>query len=146
MLLYVHRNHQAYLGRGVQDGYLDFHTAPEFCPSCLFVRFNAALRPQKSSGLSGTGSPGRLPRLTQLLSSALPICSFQCCFTSLETIRLSRDGESRTATSTLSHSFLSSALPVRLFLCFNVALRPQKPSGLIGTGSPGRPPRLSHSS
>ena len=27
----------------------------------------------------------------------------------------------------------------------NVALRPQKPYGLLGTGSPGRPPRLSHS-
>ena len=29
---------------------------------------------------------------------------------------------------------------------FNVALRPQKPSGLLGTGSQGRPPRPSHSS
>ena len=29
---------------------------------------------------------------------------------------------------------------------FRVALRLQKPSGLLGTGSPGRPPRLSHSS
>ena len=28
----------------------------------------------------------------------------------------------------------------------NVALRPQRPRGLLGTGSPGRPPRLSHSS
>ena len=28
---------------------------------------------------------------------------------------------------------------------FSLALRPQKPSGLLGTGSPGRPPRLSHS-
>ena len=28
----------------------------------------------------------------------------------------------------------------------NVALRPQRPQGLIGTGSPGRPPQLSHSS
>ena len=27
-----------------------------------------------------------------------------------------------------------------------LALRPQKPWGLLGTGSPGRPPRLSHSS
>ena len=30
--------------------------------------------------------------------------------------------------------------------CFSVALHPQKPSGLLGTGSPGLPPRLSHSS
>ena len=29
---------------------------------------------------------------------------------------------------------------------FSVALRPQKQSGLLGTGSPGRPPRLSYSS
>ena len=29
---------------------------------------------------------------------------------------------------------------------FNVALRPQRPLGLLGTGSPGRPPRLSHNS
>ena len=29
---------------------------------------------------------------------------------------------------------------------FNVALRPQRPYGLLGAGSPGRPPRLSHSS
>ena len=27
--------------------------------------------------------------------------------------------------------------------CFSVALRPQKPSGLLGTRSPGRSPRLS---
>ena len=31
VLLYVHKNHQAYLGRGDQDGHLDFHTAPELC-------------------------------------------------------------------------------------------------------------------
>ena len=29
---------------------------------------------------------------------------------------------------------------------FSVALRPQRPSGLLGPGSPGRLPRLSHSS
>ena len=29
---------------------------------------------------------------------------------------------------------------------FSVALHPQRPSGLLGTGSPGRPLRLSHSS
>ena len=30
--------------------------------------------------------------------------------------------------------------------CVSVALRPQKPSGFLETGSQGRPPRLSHSS
>ena len=29
---------------------------------------------------------------------------------------------------------------------FSVVLRPQRPYGLLGTGSPGRPPRLPHSS
>ena len=29
---------------------------------------------------------------------------------------------------------------------FNIALRPQRPYGLLGTGNPGRPPRLSLSS
>ena len=29
---------------------------------------------------------------------------------------------------------------------FSVVIRPQKPYGVLGTGSPGRPPRLSHSS
>ena len=29
---------------------------------------------------------------------------------------------------------------------FNVALRPQRPYGRLGKGSPGRPPRLLHSS
>ena len=33
MLLYVHRDHKDYLGLGAQDGYFDFHTAPELCPS-----------------------------------------------------------------------------------------------------------------
>ena len=32
------------------------------------------------------------------------------------------------------------------FVWFSVALRPHKPQGLLGTGSPGGPPRLSHSS
>ena len=33
-----------------------------------------------------------------------------------------------------------------MFFCFSVASPPQNPSGLLGTGSRGRPPRLSHSS
>ena len=38
---------------------------------------------------------------------------------------------------------------VKEFKCvqwFSVALRPQRPYRLLGTGSPGRPPRLPHSS
>ena len=29
MLLYVHRDHKDFWGRGAQDGHLDFHTVPE---------------------------------------------------------------------------------------------------------------------
>ena len=29
MLLYAHRDHKDYYGRGAQDNHLDFHTAPE---------------------------------------------------------------------------------------------------------------------
>ena len=60
----------------------------------------------------------------------------QCCFTYTETIRTVRDGEPRTSTSTFTQ-LLSSDSPFK----FTVASRPQKPFGLLGTGSPGRPPR-----
>ena len=36
--------------------------------------------------------------------------------------------------------------PRRCSVKFNVALGPQRPQGLLWTGSPGRPPRLSHGS
>ena len=38
------------------------------------------------------------------------------------------------------------AAAVLRVLSFIVALRPQRPHGLLETGSPGRPPRFSHSS
>ena len=53
-------------------------------------------------------------------------------------------GEVRTTTSTLTQ-LLSSDFCQRIFFYYGV-LRPQRPYGLLGTGSPGRPPRLSHSS
>ena len=62
------------------------------------------------------------------------VYQFQCCFTSTETVRLIRDGESRTATSTFTQ------------IWFNVALHPHKSSGLPGTESQGRPPPVSHRS
>ena len=62
---------------------------------------------------------------------------FSCWITSTETIRLIRDGEPRTSTSTFTQL---------LSFFFHGALGPQKPSGLLGTESPGRPPRLLHSS
>ena len=57
---------------------------------------------------------------------------FKCCFTSTETIRLIRDG-SPGRPPRLSHS--SWALTLQRSGQFNVALRPQKPLGLLGTGS-----------
>ena len=97
---YVHRNHEAYRGRGAQGGHLDFHTASE------------------------------------LWALPLPF------FTSTETIRHLRDEEPWTATSTFTQ-FLSSEY--RVFK-FSVALRAQRPYGLLGTRNPGLPPRLLHSS
>ena len=42
VLLYVHRNHEAYRRRGAHDGHLDFHTAPQLCTTpvevLLYVR------------------------------------------------------------------------------------------------------------
>ena len=43
MLLYGHRDHKDYYGRGAQGGHLDIHTAPEFCD----FKFNIALRSQR---------------------------------------------------------------------------------------------------
>ena len=39
---YVHKDHKDYYGRGAQDVYLHFHTAPE-----LWFKFNVALHPQR---------------------------------------------------------------------------------------------------
>ena len=39
MLLYDHRDCTDYLGRGAQDGHLDFHTAPELCTLLRFFKF-----------------------------------------------------------------------------------------------------------
>ena len=40
MLLYVHRNRKAHLGRKAQDGHLDFHTAPELCVAAAKIKHN----------------------------------------------------------------------------------------------------------
>ena len=55
----------------------------------------------------------------------------QDCFTSTETVRLIRDKVPRTATSTFTQ--LLSFAPRYSSSKVNVALRPQKPSGLLGT-------------
>ena len=58
--------------------------------------------------------------------------------------RFRRHGRQWTLSRWRPHA--SSIRTKHVDFCFSVALRPQKPSGLSGTGEPGRPPRLSHSS
>ena len=59
------------------------------------------LCPQRLYGLLGAGSPGRPPRLSHSSWTMSMSSSFQCCFTSTETVRTVRDVEPRTATSSL---------------------------------------------
>ena len=54
MLLYVHGKRTDYLGRGVQDGHLDFHTSPEFK-----FEFNVALRPETIRLIRGRENGGK---------------------------------------------------------------------------------------
>ena len=142
--------------------------------SVLCLQFSVALRPQRPYGLLGTGAQD--VHLDFHTPSVLcSVSAVQCCFTSTETVRTVRDGEPGTSTSTFTHLLYSV-----LCLQFSVALRPQRPYGLLGTGaqdvhldfhtpsvlcsvsavqccftstetvrtirdgSPGRPPRLSH--
>ena len=66
----------------------------------------------------------------------------QCCLTSTETVWTVRDGEPRTSTSTSTQLLSSKAYWMSSSSL--LLLRPQRPYGLLGTGSRGRPPRLSH--
>ena len=70
-------------------------------------------------------------------------CWVQCRFTSTESVRTVRDGEPRISTLTFITQLMSCDLSLSLS---SVALRPQRPYGLLRTGNPGRPPPLSHSS
>ena len=54
MLLYVHGKRTDYLGRGAQDGHLDFHTSPE-----LKFEFNVALRPETIRLIRGGENGGK---------------------------------------------------------------------------------------
>ena len=80
------------------------------------------------------------PTMNQLFVRVIrnPQISTECCFTSTGTMRLLRAGEPRTGTSTFTQ-LLSSVTSVLLYVH-------RDHNGLLGTGSPGRPPRLSHSS
>ena len=69
-----------------------------------------------------------------------PAIQAQCCFTSTGTIRTIRDGVPRTATSTFTQLLSSGPSNVEVLLYVHRNRR------FIRDGSPGRPPRLSHSS
>ena len=55
ILLYVHRGHKDYQGRGAQDSHLDFHTAPELWTSTETTR----LIRDGGKGERGYGGGGR---------------------------------------------------------------------------------------
>ena len=77
VVLYVHRNHKAYQGRGTQDGHLDFHTAPELCiQSSVQYCFTST----ETIWTNRDGEPRTATStFTQVLNSVY-------CFTSTETI------------------------------------------------------------
>ena len=60
-------------------------------------------------------------------------------------MRLIRDGFTGGGSGGVNIALLAT-LPRPNSVQFIVALRPQKPYGILGTESPGRPPRISHSS
>ena len=85
-----------------------------------WFKFSVALRPQRPQGLLETGSPGRRRPLSH--SSVL--------------LYVHRDRRRRGAQD--GH--------LQFYTVHDVALRPQRPQGLLETGSPGRPPPISHNS
>ena len=88
----------------------------------LFLQTSLYDHRQRPYGLLGTGAQdGHLD-----FHTVPELCdtTVQCCFTSTETVRTIKDGESRTATSTFTQ-FLNSER--RVPSSSNVALRPQKP-------------------
>ena len=64
---------------------------------------------------------------------------FNCCFTSTETVRNNRDWDPRTATSAFTQLL---SLVVQVQCCITST----ETEWTSGTGTPGRPPRRSHSS
>ena len=113
---------------------------------CVCVRSHVKwVRPYRTETLGDTPAlklwdSASLVPLRKRVYDILPPALVQCCFTSAETVRTVWDREPRTSTS-----FFTQLLNSRLRQ-FNAALRPQRPSGLLGTGSPGHPPDFSHSS
>ena len=116
---------------GCTDGYYGHKSPQAVCLRRSLVR--RSLDWCRHSVLTGA-----LSRSQHCASSShrAKFCWVQCCFTSTETSELLGNTGPHTSTFT---QLLSSPC-VR----FSVALRPQRPQGLLGTGSPGRTLRLSH--
>ena len=143
-VLYAHRDRTDCKGRGALYVHLLFHAAPELCSSVLLYvprnRTDSLGRGTQDGHLDFHAAP-------ELWTHTL----LQCCFTSTEAVQTIsdgcpgrqtiRDGEPRTSTSTFTQ--LRSSEHTHFF---SFALRPQRPYRPLGTGSPGRPSRLSHSS
>ena len=74
--------------------------------NCCFISCAEQTKSQKrcpkSNSRGTTLQQNKLSSSTSLLLVSPGLCSVQCCFTSTETIRLVRDGEPRTATSTVT--------------------------------------------
>ena len=108
-------------------------------------KFSVALRPQTQGTISGGEHRTYILTFTQLLSSvALEFqVQVQCCFTSTDTRTIS-GGEHRTYILTFTQLLSSVALEfqVQVQCCFTST----EIQELLGTGSPGRTSRLSHSS
>ena len=85
--------------------------------------FSVTLRPQRPYGLLGTGNPGRPP----LSSTVLSYGDHKDC-----------KGRGAQGGHFDFHTALSELCWGQFM--FSVTLRPQRPYGLLGTGSSGRPP------
>ena len=83
-------------------------------------------------------------------SCFFPFQSLSLCLCLSCSCDLSRRGQLKTTAATVRCLWFREIATLLYFFfyktLFSVALRSQKPQGLLGTGSPGRPTRLSHSS
>ena len=73
VLLYVHRDHKDCLGRGAQDGHLDFHTVPEIFSEfrlCCFTSTETIRTIRDGEPRTATSTS------TQLLSSEMYTSSY----------------------------------------------------------------------
>ena len=131
---------------------LDFHTAPELWMHSTFTQLlsSECTRLSHSSWALNVLNFHTAPELCISLDILPPkgrwrqeAVSFRCCFTSTETTRVISDGhfDFHTAPEMLQCCFTSTACR-----CCWVLPYVHRNRRLIRDGSPGRPPRLSHSS